>query len=149
MTKTIRATSIILCFLTLFTVFSATTMASATQGNRYYCVVTKSNYWYPGSESITVSQSKETYYSNKSHTKTKSRNSLVCTVKCTPISWSSKKQPATITKTFTGSSKKINLEKNVTYSVEISWKSVICANHYGTKKEGYAYISKLHKAQIK
>ena len=77
--------------------------------------------------------------------KTKKRNALVCTVTCTPISGSGKK---TIKESFSGSSKKIKLDKNTTYSVKITYKSVICAYHYGTKKEGYAYISALHKAKL-
>lgn len=97
------------------------------------------------SESITVSQSKEVYYSNKAHTKTKKRNALVCTVTCTPISGFGTKK---ITQSFSGSSKKIKLEKNTTYSVKITYRSVICAYHYGTKQEGYAYISGLHKAKL-
>ncbi len=149
MVKSKKIISILLCMLILTVAFSAALNVSAAKnGTRYYTVTTKANYWYPGSESITVSQAKEVYYSNKARTKTKSRNSLSCTVTCTPTSWSGKK-PATIKKTFGGSSKKIELEKNVTYSVEITWKYVICAYNYGTKNEGYAYISNLHKAKIK
>ena len=146
MTTTKRAFSVFLCLLTIFTVLSSTLLqASAYSDTDYYTVTTKANYWYPGSESITVSQSKEEYYSNKAHTKTKKGNALVCTVTCTPISGSGKK---TIKESFSGSSKKIKLDKNTTYSVKITYKSVICAYHYGTKKEGYAYISALHKAKL-
>ena len=133
--------------------FGTPLTASAATGNldysgrKYYIVTTKANYWYPGSESITVSQTKEIYYSNKKLTKTKSRNALVCTVTCKPISWSGKTTPKTIKKSFSGSSKKIELEKNVTYSVEIYWRPVICAYRYGIKKEGSAYISSAHKAK--
>ena len=146
MTTTKRILSVFLCVLTIFTVLSTTMLqASAYSDTDYYTVTTKANYWYPGSESITVSQSKEVYYSNKAHTKTKKRNALVCTVTCTPISGTGKK---TITQSFSGNSKKINLEKNTTYRVKITYKSVICAYHYGTKQEGYAYISGLHKAKL-
>lgn len=146
MTTTKRIVSVFLCVLTLFTVLSSIMLqASAYSDTDYYTVTTKANYWYPGSESITVSQSKEVYYSNKAHTKTKQRNALVCTVTCTPISGSGKK---TITQSFSGSSKKIKLDKNTTYRVKITYKSVICAYHYGTKKEGYAYISNLYKAKF-
>ncbi|MGN1444171.1 MAG: hypothetical protein ACI4XE_10020 [Acutalibacteraceae bacterium] len=139
---------IIAVFLCIITVFSVLSIAVyATSGSNYYTITTKACYWYPGSESITVSQSKEVYYCNKSCTKTKTRNALSCTVTCTPISWSGDKKPKTIKQSFCGSSKKIDLDKNVTYSVKITWKSVICANHYGTKQEGYAYISGMHKAK--
>ena len=146
MTTTKKIISVFLCVLTVFTILSSTMLqASAYSDTDYYTVTTKANYWYPGSESITVSQSKEVYYSNKAHTKTKKRNALVCTVTCTPISGTGKK---TITESFSGSSKKINLEKNTTYRVKITYKSVICAYHYGTKQTGYAYISGLHKAKL-
>ena len=146
MTAARRLTAVFLCVLTIFSVFSSMMLqASAYSDTDCYTVTTKANYWYPGSESITVSQSKEVYYSNKAHTKTKKRNALVCTVTCTPISGTGKK---TINKTFTGSSKTIKLEKNTTYRVKITYKSVICANHYGIKKEGYAYISSFHKAKL-
>ena len=146
MTTTKRIFSIFLCVLTIFTVLSSTLLhAAAYSDTDYYIVTTKANYWYPGSESITVSQSQEVYYSNKAHTKTKKRNALICTVTCTPISGTGKKK---ITASFTGSSKKIKLEKNTTYKVTITYKSVICAYHYGTKKEGYAYISSLYKAKL-
>ena len=146
MATTKKILSVFLCVLTIFTVLSTTMLqASAYSDTDYYTVTTKANYWFPGSESITVSQSKEVYYSNKAHTKTKKRNALVCTVTCTPISGSGKK---TIKKSFSGSSKKIELEKNTTYRVKITYNSVICAYHYGTKHKGYAYISDLHKAKI-
>lgn len=146
MTITKRFFSVFLCVLTVFTLLSATMLqSSAYSDTDYYTVTTKSNYWYPGSESITVSQSKEVYYCNKAHTKTKKRNALVCTVTCTPISGTGKK---TITESFSGNSKKITLDKDTTYRVKITYKSVICAYHYGTKQEGYAYISGLHKAKL-
>ena len=78
MTTTKRAFSVFLCLLTIFTVLSSTLLqASAYSDTDYYTVTTKANYWYPGSESITVSQSKEEYYSNKAHTKTKKKIPLI------------------------------------------------------------------------
>lgn len=146
MKLTKKILSVFLCALTVFTILSSTLLqASAYSNTNTYTVTTKANYWYPGSESITVSQSKEVYYSNKAKTKTKKRNALVCTVTCKPISGTGKK---TITKSFSGNSKKIALEKNTTYKVTITYRSVICANHYGTKDKGYAYISGLHKAKF-
>ncbi len=141
MKMTKRIFSVLLCILTIFTIISSTVLqASAYSDTDYYIVTTKANYWYPGQESITVSQSKEVYYSNKAHTKTKKRNALVCTVTCTPIAGSGRK---TIKESFSGNSKKIKLDKNTTYRVKITYQSVICAYHYGVVpgKEGYAYIS--------
>ena len=65
---------IISVLLVVLTVFSMITImfvpASAAHGSTYI-VTTKANYWYPGSESITVSQKKEEYYSNYKKTKIK------------------------------------------------------------------------------
>lgn len=142
--------SVFFAIMTVFSAFSMSTVfaSAASNGSTTYTVTTKANYWYPGSESITVKQVKEKYYSNKKKTKTKTRNALSVTVKCTPISWSGDKKPKTITKTFSGSSKKIDLDKNVTYRVVVSWKYVITAYNYGTIDEPYAYISDSHKATV-
>lgn len=141
--------SIVFAVMTVFSAFSmATVPASAANGSHTYTVTTKANYWYPGSESITVKQVKEKYYSNKKKSKTKTRNALVVTVKCTPTSWSGNKKPKTVTETFSGSSKTIKLEKNATYRVNVSWRYVITAYNYGTVDEPYAYISGTHKAKV-
>lgn len=152
MTK--RIFSMLLCVVMVVTSFFGSSLTASAisnnvsySGTKYYTVTTKACYWYPGSESITVSQSKEIYYSNNAHTRTKSRNALSCTVTCTPISWSGNTRPQTIKKTFGGSSTTIKLDKNVTYSIKITWKTVICAFNHGVKKEGYAYISGMHKAK--
>lgn len=142
-----KVLSVMFALMTMFSVFAITApQAAAYSGSESFVVTTKANYWYPGKESITVKQSKEKYYSKKDKSKTKTRNALVCTVKCVPTSWTGKK-PATITKSFSGSSKTISLEKNVTYRVTVTWNSVICANHWGTVDAGYAYISGAHKAK--
>ena len=134
--------SMLLVLVTVFTTVMVMFIPAHAATTSTYIVTTKANYWYPGSESITIKQVKEEYYSNPKKTKTKKRN-MSYTVTCTPISWSGKK-PKTIKKEFSGSSKKIDLEKNTTYRVTIvPWNYY---GSYGVKKAGYAYISDTHKA---
>ena len=130
MTKTKRIfTSVIafaLIFCTLFamrTPASAATCSSGTQ-SRTITVTTKANYWFPGSESITISQIKgtcvkETYniFSGKTTRKSSSQyGEWDITVRATDGSH-------TFSKSLTGSSIKLNLKPNKTYKITITWDS--------------------------
>lgn len=130
MTKTKRIfTSVIafaLIFCTLFAMSipaSAATRSSGTQ-SRTITVTTKANYWLPGSESITIGQSKgtcvkETYNVFSGKTKRKSSNEYGewdITVRATDGSH-------TFTKSLRGSSIKLNLKPNKTYKITVTWDS--------------------------
>lgn len=130
MTKTKRfftsAISFALIFCTLFAMsipaFAATS-SSGTQ-SRTITVTTKANYWLPGSESITIGQSKgtcvkETYniFSGKTTRKSSSQyGEWDITVRATDGSH-------TFNKSLTGSSIKLNLKPNKTYKITITWDS--------------------------
>lgn len=140
-----RAFCLLLIAFSICLIFTTTMVDAEAAGTTTYIVTTKANYWYPGQESITIKQSQEQYYSATK--KIKKRN-MAYKVTCVPISWNGKK-PKTITKTFTSGSRKIDLEKNVTYRVTISKDYANPYNTYGNfgvVKSGYAYISKAHKA---
>ena len=130
MTKTKRIfTSVIAFALIFYTLFamsipaSAATCSSGTQ-SRTITVTTKANYWLPGSESITIGQSKgtcvkETYniFSGKTTRKSSSQyGEWDITVRATDGSH-------TFSKSLRGSSIKLNLKPNKTYKITITWDS--------------------------
>lgn len=139
--------SVLFVIITVFSTFSIASVNSYAAMSNSYTVTTKSNYWYPGSESITIKQTKEKYYTNWKKTKTSTRY-MSYTVTCTPTRWSGSK-PATITKNFKSGSITIKLQKNVTYSVRIVPNNFDPYNSYGsfgTVNAGYARITSAHKA---
>lgn len=139
--------SVLFAFFTIFTTFSITAIPSYAATSSSYTVTTKANYWYPGSESITIKQTKEKYYKNLKRTKTATRY-MSYNVTCTPVKWTGSK-PATITKSFKSGSITVNLEKNVTYRVTITPNNIDPHNNYGNfgvVSAGYARITSAHKA---
>ena len=130
MTKTKKIFSTVIAFVMIFcTIFSMTvpTSAATCSNGTKTCtitVTTKSNWFSPGSESITISQSKgtcvkETYniFSGKTKKKTSSQYG----------EWDIKVEATdgshTFTKTLKGSSIKLKLKANKTYKITITWDS--------------------------
>lgn len=113
--------------ITLFSVFNVTAFASTsgTTNTRTITVTTKSNYWLPGSSSITLKQNKGTfYYKGLFGKKKKGQCYGYYNVKATPIAGYAKdKKKKAITTTFTGRSKTIKLKKDSTYSITVSYDS--------------------------
>lgn len=130
MTKTKRIFTGILAlamvFCTLLTMSIPASAATYSNGTstRTITVVTKANYWMPGSESITLSQSKGTcveknynVFSGKTTTKTSNQyGEWDIVAKATDGSH-------TIKKSLTGSSIKLNLKPNKTYKITVTWDS--------------------------
>ncbi len=130
MTKTKRifssviAIALVLC--TLFTISFPASAATSSYGTqtRTITVSTKANYWYPGSESITIGQSKGTcvkenynIFTGKTTRKTSNQyGEWDITVRATDGSHS-------FSKTLTDGSIKLNLKPNKTYKITISWDS--------------------------
>lgn len=99
-----------------------TTASAATSGSQNrsstITVNTKANYWYPGSSSITLKQSKTNFtYTNKGKTKT---NKMYAAYKITYVNNKTGKSKTTW---LTGASKKINLDKNTTYKITVCYDS--------------------------
>lgn len=128
MTKRIITSTIafVLIFCTVFALSipaSAATRSSGTQ-TRTITVVTKANYWIPGSESITISQSKgtcvkSTYNPFTGKTTRKSSNQYgewIVSVRATDGS-------DNYTKYLKNGSLKLNLKPNKTYKITITWDS--------------------------
>lgn len=122
---------IIAIFLAVITVLSCIVLpaGAATSGNRStsytLTVVTKASWWYPGGESITLSQSKGTFEYSKTNwwgqetgkTGTKQAyGTWDITVRATDGSHY-------YTKTLTGGSIKLNLKANKTYKITITYDS--------------------------
>lgn len=116
--------ALVMLFCTLFAISvpaSAATYSSGTQ-TRTITVVTKSNYWIFGSESITLSQSKGTcvkksynlFTGKTKNTTSKQYGEWDIVVKATDGSH-------TFKKTLTGSSVKLNLKPNKTYRITVTW----------------------------
>lgn len=116
--------AIVMITCTLFSINVPTFAATSSSGTktRIITVFTKSNYWVPGSESITLSQTKGTCVKevyNPFTCKTKTSTSRQygewdITVKALDGSH-------TFKKSLTGSSIKLNLKPNKTYIITITW----------------------------
>lgn len=126
MTKAKRLfSSVISCLLLICTLFAAPLTASAATyssgtSTQTITVTTEANWGKPGSESITLSQTKgtrtkKTYSWGKWKTKTsKAYGTWKVSVKATDGSH-------TFSKKLTGSSLKLNLKPNKTYKITVSW----------------------------
>ena len=124
MFKSVAAFALIVC--TLFAISIPASAATCSYGTqtRTNTVSTKANWWIPGSESITIGQSKgiceKSNYNIFSGKTTKKISNQYgewdITVKATDGSHS-------FSKTLTGSSIKLNLKPNKTYKITISWDS--------------------------
>jgi hypothetical protein len=130
MTKTKRIFTTIIAFTLIICTLcaasapaAAATYSSGTQ-TRTITVKTKANYWIPGSESITISQAKGTcvaksynFITRKTTTKTtKQYGTWIINVRSTDGRDSYSKR-------LTGSSIKLNLKPNKTYTITITWDS--------------------------
>lgn len=119
---------IITCMLTVVTLItcmvlpaSAATTSSGTN-TRTITVVTKSNWSYPGSESITISQSKGKF----SYSKTNWRGQVTGSTSKTSygtwkISVAATDGTHSFSKTLSGGSIKLNLKSNKTYKITVSY----------------------------
>ena len=118
------ALALIICTLIATCLPSSAATSSRGIKTQTITVKTKANYWVPGSESITIGQSKGTcvksYYNFFSGKTTKKSSSQYgewdITVKATDGSH-------TFYKTLRGSSIKLNLKPNKTYNITITWDS--------------------------
>ena len=121
----------IMCVMLMFTFFVPTVSASAatsSSGTRTQTitVITKANWWLPGSESITLQQTqgvcKKTttnWLTGKKSTKTsKEYGTWHIIAKATDGSH-------TVKKTLSGKSVKINLKPNKTYAISVDWSEMI------------------------
>ena len=127
-TKKLFATIITLVMI-MCTIFSTSIPASAATcssgtSSRTITVVTKACYWKPGSESITISQSKGTcerkvfnILKGKMVTKTSKQYGEWDIKVCSTDGKHS------FNKTLTGGSIKLNLKPNKTYTITITWDS--------------------------
>ena len=120
-------------FLVVITLFSCMVLPAnaATSGNQStsytLTVMTKATWWYPGGESITISQSKGTFEYSKTNWlgqatgKTATKNAYGTwriTVRATDGSHS-------FSKTLSGGSVKLNLKANKTYTITIRYDSTM------------------------
>lgn len=124
--KKILSTAIA-CMMVISTIFSTPlTVSAATcssgKSTRTIVVTTKANWWIPGSESITLSQTKgvrteNTYniFTRRTKTKnTKAYGTWNVSIRATDGSHNFNKK-------LTGGSLKLNLKPNKTYQITVSW----------------------------
>jgi hypothetical protein len=87
-------------------------------------VTTKANYWYPGSSSITLSQSKGTISYSKTNIWGKVTGTATTTAYGTwKVVAKSTDGKDTVSKNLTGSSVTLNLKPNKTYKITVSYDS--------------------------
>lgn len=123
------AKKIIAMLLLIVTVFSCTVLpaSAATSGNcnatYTLTVVTKGSWWYPGGESITLSQSKGTFsYAKTNWLGQETGKTGTGTAYGTwRISVRATDGSHSFSRNLTGSSVKLNLKPNKTYKVTISY----------------------------
>ena len=123
----VKAKKFFAIFLVLVTLFScmvlpasAATSSSGTS-TRTITVVTRASWWYPGSESISLSQSKGTFTYTKWNGKTASKSEYGTwniTVSATDGSHYYKK-------TWNDGSIKLNLKPNKTYRISITYNGYV------------------------
>ncbi len=83
-------------------------------------VTTKANWWIPGSESITLSQTKGTCSTRPLFSK---KDKISKVYGCWDVVAVATDGSHKVTKNFDGSSVKLNLKPNKTYKITISWDS--------------------------
>lgn len=125
-TKVKKIIAIVLAMISIMSFMSVLASAATTssgKSTRTITVTTKANWLIPGSESVTLSQSKGvctgTKYNLKFQAKTVKTNQYGIwdvVAKATDGSH-------TVKKTFSGSSLKISLKPNKTYKITVSWSS--------------------------
>lgn len=125
----LKSKTITLLFMSLILFFSScfcfsSTASAATSGNKNckstITVITKANYWYPGSSSITLKQNKTEFtYTKNGKRKTSKMYAAF------RIEYKNCNTGKTKTTWLTGSSKKIKLDKNATYKVTVSYDSTM------------------------
>lgn len=130
MTTTKKRIPIIVSIIALISVlmsssvFCTNAATWGTTGTKTITVITKANYWLPGSSSITLKQTKGTYQYKK-YSLFKGYKTITTSgygtykITATPIKGNGKVKKATMT----GSSKTINLDKNTTYRITVSYDS--------------------------
>ncbi len=112
--------SIAMIVCTLFCMSIPTSAATNSSGTktRTITVTTKANWWIPGSESITLKQTKGTC----SVTPLFAKKAKVSSVYgCWDVVATATDGSHTVRKNFDGSSVKLNLKPNKTYIITISW----------------------------
>ncbi len=122
MTATKRTVSIILTLAmvlsTLLAMIIPTSAATKSNGTKTQTitVTTKANWLYPGSESITLSQAKGTLSQKKLFSKNAYQS-----YGCWDVSVVATDGSHSYTKNFDGSSIKLDLKRNKTYKITVSW----------------------------
>ncbi len=134
MTKTRKIfTSVLACVMMLCTLFvvtpitaSAAVSSYGTTATRTITVKTKANWWIPGSESITLKQTKGTCEKTTTNIITGKKSKKVSKEYGTWIIVACATDGSdTVRKTLSGSSVKINLKPNKTYKITVTWKNNI------------------------
>lgn len=133
-----RTLAMILVVITIFSCMvlpaSAATCSFGTS-TRVIHVTTKANWFYPGSESITLSQSKGTYFYNDWHGRLCSKNAYG--------SWNievrSEDGSHCYAKSWESGSIKLNLKPNKSYTITVSYNSTYDSklknSHFGFRWE--------------
>ena len=133
-----RMMAIVISIISIVSIFSTTAFAAtSSSGTRTQTITvnTKANWWYPGSESITLKQTKGTrteknynFLTGKTKTKTKK---CYGTWKVVAKSTDGKH---TLNKKLNGGSLKLSLKANKTYKITVTWDSQ--ADTFGTLDHG-------------
>lgn len=129
-----RLFALVLAILTICTVFTTSAFAATSSSGKRtqtITVVTKANWCIPGSESVTLSQTKGVRSEKNPFTgKIKTKN---CYGEWDIVAKSTDGKH-TVKATLNGGSKKINLKPNKTYKITVTWDSQ--ADIFGTLDHG-------------
>jgi len=125
-------TTILACIMLLCTMLctpltaSAATSSYGTTHTRTITVETKANWWLPGSESITLKQTRGTCQRYKTNWLTGKRKPKTTKVYGTwKVYGRSTDGSHVFSKNLCDGSLKINLKPNKTYKIEVSWNTMI------------------------
>lgn len=120
-----KIAALLLCIVTLFGTSAVSVSAATwgTTGSATIYVTTVSNYWYPGSSSITLKQDKQTLTYKKLWGKgTKSKTGYYGCYNVTVYNVTKKK--TTNVYWGGGQTKKISLDRNCTYRITVTYNSL-------------------------
>ena len=125
MTTTKRTVSLILALTMVLSMLIAMVIptSAATRSNgtstQTITVTTKSNWLYPGSESITLSQTKGTLTQKNIYTNKAFQSYGVWNISCRSTDGTH-----SFTEVLDGSSIKLNLKRDKTYKITVSWNEI-------------------------
>ncbi len=138
--KRILSLVLVVCMVSSALCTSAFAATSGGRGTQTITVVTKSNWWYPGHESITLRQDKVTVtYTNwRNSNKTKTATYYPTYV----ISIKNTNTGKTVTKTWDSKSITLKLDRNATYKITVSYANSPKNLMAGTSKAPLGYLYK-------